>query len=38
MLCFWSDCAFLDGQDDGVTAAGNVGVVLRAFGEKMKKY
>ena len=38
MLCFWSDCAFLDGQDDGVTAAANVAPVLRAFGENMKKY
>lgn len=38
MLCFWSDCAFLDGQDDGVTAAANVPVVLRAFSDVMKKY
>jgi hypothetical protein len=38
MLCFWSDRAFLDGQDDGVKAAQNVAPVLRAFGETMKKY
>lgn len=38
MLCFWSDRAFLDGQDDGVKAAENVAPVLRAFGETMKKY
>jgi len=38
MMCFWSDRAFLDGQDDGVTAASNLPVVLRAFGETMKKY
>ena len=38
MLCFWSDCAFLDGQDDGVTAASHLPVVIRAFGETMKKY
>ena len=38
MLCFWSDCAFLDGQDDGVTAAANIPVVLRAFSNVMKKY
>ena len=38
MLCFWSDRAFLDGQDDGVTAVANVAPVLRAFGETMKKY
>ena len=38
MLCFWSDCAFLDGQDDGVTAAANIPVVLRAFSDVMKKY
>ena len=38
MLCFWSDRAHLDGQDDGVTAAANVAPVLRAFGETMKQY
>ena len=38
MLCFWSDRAFLDGQDDGVKAAENVAPVLRAFGEAMKRY
>ena len=38
MLCFWSDRAHLDGQDDGVTAAANVAPVLRAFGETMKRY
>lgn len=38
MMCFWSDRAFLDGQDDGVKAAENVAPVLRAFGEAMKRY
>ena len=36
MLCFWSDRAHLDGQDDGAKAAENVKPVLRAFGEAMK--
>lgn len=37
MLCFWSDRANFDGQDDGAKAAENVAPVLRAFGEAMKK-